>query len=578
MRTLALALAVSCAVAATAPGCIHKRATYATVTIVAAAGTVIPGITVIRSTVTNEGDTDVATFDVPSGSIDLGAPGMSSETYTLDLRHRTGLVDITVEALNAAGIVVGMGFAQTSVAPEANWMVPLTLAPTGMDGMDGGTDSAPGFDSNVPNLCGNGALDPGEECDDGDTDDTDFCAGCSINEIPAATPATLAAAEPRVAMRDSGEVLVLWTDVSGADHDVYARRFDADGLPIDAAETRLNMNQPPNDEKPDVALDPATGDFVAVWHSCATTPATGCNVFARLFAWDLTPQLNAGGSADELMVNLADGDEHVRPSVALTASGFVVVWQSAMGGVVGRLFDPTGAPAMDPFGVGTDPFPVPEFADVASCSPHVASASDNRFVVVWGTACAGFDATSVSGRLFPNGAAPGSEFAAPTACPGPYRTPTVAMATDSMPVGAFLVVWEAEAGGDSRVEAAGYAGSGAELAFIDITGPTDPGIDRRDPMTGYNPGDGATGLYLVGWRETSGTGGLTSLGVHARLVQPSGSTVDTTFPIEPALVAAGDAPSPRVLDLAGSTNGTWAGAWRTPSGVSFRLYPAGFRP
>jgi hypothetical protein len=562
-------------------GCKKRRlATYAYVTIVARTGYVIDGIAQFRSTVSNAGETDVETFDVPGGSINLGAGATPSETYTLDLRGRMGLVDVYVEAIDATGASIANGMVTTTVAPNANWSIAVELSPTGTGTTDaGGSDGSLGLDGMVPLTCGDGVVDPGEQCDDGDMDPNDFCDNCSLTAVPAATAATLQAAEPRVAMRASGEILLVWTDISGVYHDVFARRFDAEGLPLDAAEVRVNANQPPNDEKPDLALDRATGDFVVVWHTCPDAAPTGCDVVARLFAWDLTPQMNASGTTDEFVVNLADGEDHIRPSVALTASGFVVAWQQSASGVQARLFDATGAPVMDPFGAGTDPFDVPEVADAASCSPDVATGSDDRFVVVWGSACdATFGATDVTGRLFPNAGAPGAEFTMPVANAGPYRTPVVAMAPGSSPANAFLVVWESAAAGDSAIEAAAFNGNGMQQAFVDVAGPSDPGIDRRDPAVGYNPGDGATGHFLVGWRETSGTGGLTSLGLHARLVHPTGTTVATSFVVEAGLVAGGDTPSPRVLDYAGAATGFWTAAWRTPTGVSFRLFPAGFRP
>jgi cysteine-rich repeat protein len=64
-------------------------------------------------------------------------------------RARTGRVDIAVDALGAGGVVVGNGTGSAVLAPGGQVTVDVALTPG-------------------PSTCGNGRIDGGEECDDGD--------------------------------------------------------------------------------------------------------------------------------------------------------------------------------------------------------------------------------------------------------------------------------------------------------------------------------------------------------------------------------------------------------------------------
>lgn len=56
----------------------------------------------------------------------------------------------------------------------------LIATPACGDGDDGSTDTTGSTTDGGP-LCGNGHLDPGEACDDGNVVDTDSCvAGCAL--------------------------------------------------------------------------------------------------------------------------------------------------------------------------------------------------------------------------------------------------------------------------------------------------------------------------------------------------------------------------------------------------------------
>lgn len=80
---------------------------------------------------------------------------------------------------------------------------------------------------------------------------------------------------PHVAMDAAGDFAVVWGDDTGIDDDILARRFQADGTPIDATAFLVNTNNTAGDQyNPAVAMD-AAGDFVAVWQDEATTSIDG---------------------------------------------------------------------------------------------------------------------------------------------------------------------------------------------------------------------------------------------------------------------------------------------------------------
>ena len=80
---------------------------------------------------------------------------------------------------------------------------------------------------------------------------------------------------PSIAMDDSGNFVAAWVADSGGKrlNDVYARRFAADGTPIDAQSVLVNTYTAANQQWPSVAMD-SDGDFVVTWLSQGQDPGT----------------------------------------------------------------------------------------------------------------------------------------------------------------------------------------------------------------------------------------------------------------------------------------------------------------
>jgi hypothetical protein len=138
-------------------------------------------------------------------------------------------------------------------------------------------------------------------------------------EIPVNTYTTSNQARGSVAMDDSGDFVVAWEsrEQDGSSYGVYARRFDSSGVP-QGGEIAVNSFTTGPQFYPSVAMD-ATGDFVVAW----TSDYQNGDVYARRFDAAGVPQ---GG---EFAVNTYTTIYQRAPLVAMDASGdFVVAWQS----------------------------------------------------------------------------------------------------------------------------------------------------------------------------------------------------------------------------------------------------------
>lgn len=127
-----------------------------------------------------------------------------------------------------------------------------------------------------------------------------------------------------------------------------------------------------------------SGRFVVVWHSTwiyeARTPQDGdrSGLFAQIF--------DASGEriGTEFRVNQTTAGNQTQPAVAMDEDGgFVVVWRSETGPdlqqarILGRRFDPTGAPLGDEFAVSEPALPARD------ASPAVALDGEGRFIAAW---------------------------------------------------------------------------------------------------------------------------------------------------------------------------------------------------
>jgi len=152
---------------------------------------------------------------------------------------------------------------------------------------------------------------------------------------------------PRVDADAGGNFVVVWDslDSFGNDTDmmsIQARRYRADGTQLDATEFQVNTLTEWVQKGADVAVAP-DGDFVVVWESyeSAGNDLWGTSIQARRFRADGTPL-----DLVEFQTNTMTAGYQLRPRVApLPHGGFVVAWQTYdndYAGVAARRFGADG--------------------------------------------------------------------------------------------------------------------------------------------------------------------------------------------------------------------------------------------
>jgi len=190
-----------------------------------------------------------------------------------------------------------------------------------------------------------------------------------------------------VAMDAVGNFVITWmTDPTGANADVMARVFDANGNPV-TGEMPVAVTTAGSQKYADVAMDLGGDNFVVAWQSAAQD-GDGYGVYARTFtraAGTFAP------SSPEVQVNTTTTGNQMYPSVAMSHQGnFVVTWSgrgeqtgqrdtSGVGGVYTQRFDVT-ATGIVPVGGETRMNNVTNGNQWLS---SIASDGEGNYVVVW---------------------------------------------------------------------------------------------------------------------------------------------------------------------------------------------------
>ena len=147
---------ITALLAVTFAACSHHQ--FVVVTVMAAAGVTLPPIRVLHVSFDNEGI-------VFERDIDGGADIVLPTNFSGGLpANRTGMITVTVEARDAAGAPVADGAGSATLDPSGLTSIIISLSPA------------------VPPVCGDGTVDAGEECDDGNTMGGDGCSPSCVLE------------------------------------------------------------------------------------------------------------------------------------------------------------------------------------------------------------------------------------------------------------------------------------------------------------------------------------------------------------------------------------------------------------
>ena len=257
---------------------------------------------------------------------------------------------------------------------------------------------------------------------------------CQINMVSSGNQA-----EPAVAMDAAAGFVVVWQgpeSVENDQEDIFARRFDPNGLPL-GGEFRVNSFT--NDQQlfPSVAIN-NDGTFIVVWESNNTPEENYKAICGQLY------DSNGVEFEAEFFINV-ESSVCRYPDVVADANGnFAVVWlqDKSSNSIMARLFDPNGTPRTDTFQVNTVRFN-------SVTRPSIAMDVAGNFVVAWDgdPNLAGLD--DIHARLYDaNGIPLGEQFLVNTTIAGAQQYPQVAMNDD----GEFIIVWDCRIDPNSESE------------------------------------------------------------------------------------------------------------------------------
>lgn len=293
--------------------------------------------------------------------------------------------------------------------------------------------------------------------------------------------------DPSVAMDANGNFVIVWDSVGPgvAGHTTAARRFAADGTPIDAQQFPVNLQSASGSTKPVVAVEPS-GNFVVTWQGDGTSD--GWEIYARRF--------NSLGQAigSELRVNsLSPSGDQTQPDIATDADGnFVVIWNSSNGtssDVLARWYSKDG--------VADNELRVNSTATGVQDNARVAMNSQGEFVITW-VSDAGGDSDIMAQRFDKERRPIGGEFRLNTSATGQQTLPDVSIDR----LGNFVTVWT-DAGGPSGDGISGrWFDNAGTLLHEEFRVVNSAGVAGEAASVSSTP----DGEFVVSWASANGAG------------------------------------------------------------------------
>jgi cysteine-rich repeat protein len=299
-------------------------------------------------------------------------------------------------------IMLGFGVGCSGETGFYDWDAAVDAAPDVPD--DGpvdvpDADSGPDADVEQPPECGNGRLEEGEVCDDGNTRSGDGCnASCTL-----ADGVDFVANAVRVRDQEDpvfvgspapdGPFVLLFTDWSGADGGGAGIRlagFEADGRKTG----EVTVNHVVGGGNQHSAAGAAVADRVLVaWINEKAGATFEAGVRARIL------DFSGAGIVPEFQVDTSFTAPDLHVSVASNPLGiFLVVWTDTSGeggaDLRGRFFDSAGAPQVNAVSGDDGEFTLGVPIAGLQLRPRVTAVSGNRWLVVYEDASGTFDAAS----------------------------------------------------------------------------------------------------------------------------------------------------------------------------------------
>ena len=335
---------------------------------------------------------------------------------------------------------------------------------------------------------------------------------------------------PSIAVANDGSYVVVWSS-NGQDGDtwgVYAQRFDANGTKI-GGEVQVNQTTADSQSWAEVAIDPASGEYVVVWRSMGQDSGATQGVYMRRF------DANSVAQSAETLVNTTVAGDQAEPDIAMDAAGgFVIVWSGQGSGDSDGIFMQRYDQLGNPLGGETL---VNSFTTGDQLQARIAMDDAGNYVVIWRSA--GQDGTTygVYGQRFnAAGVAQGSEFRVNPL--GEDRGSAAAVAMTA--TGEFVVSWrdvDTEFIRAQRYDAAGVAQGGA-LTVSQAT---------ADSVINTDVAINTAGDFVVSWDEYELLA-LDFTGVFAQRFDASGNLVGPQFEVNTTTNGLQNSPSMSLED------------------------------
>ncbi|HEV2855394.1 MAG TPA: hypothetical protein VHC97_21555 [Thermoanaerobaculia bacterium] len=297
-----------------------------------------------------------------------------------------------------------------------------------------------------------------------------------------------------VARDAQGNFIAAWSEVANGNSEIMAQRFAATGAPLGSA-FKVNVDAPgsvPADLKPSVA---ATKDgFVVVWLSLL--PGSGNN--PGTMPQVLARRFNTAGTPLGAQVQLSTGlVNDQRPDVCVDTSGRIItVWTS-----VDRFlpFEPSkegiSMRRLTAAGAPVAGVEVVVPPTANELRPTVACGAGSTFVVVWhGDLPPAVEGTDILGQRYSRlGRKVGPVFRLNTVTASNQRNPSVSY--DSK--GNFVAVWQGYTGSKYGVFGRRFTGAGA-AAGPEFEVASDLHLKLEDPRVAHI---GTAGNFVVVWQS-----------------------------------------------------------------------------
>ncbi|MFN8578523.1 MAG: pentapeptide repeat-containing protein [Candidatus Sericytochromatia bacterium] len=351
-----------------------------------------------------------------------------------------------------------------------------------------------------------------------------------------------------IAKDSVGNFVVAWSGAGNGDTSgVFARRYNSNGIPIDANEFLINTYTTGTQQLPSVAMD-STGNFVVSWHGSGNGDTYG--IFARRFNSNGTPK-----DTNEFLVNSYTTGTQLFSAVAMDSIGnFVVTWNGAGTQDVSSIYAKRYSSNSTLTPIDTNDFLVNTYTTSIQQTPAVAMDSNGNFTVVW-TSYDSAETYGVFGRRFSSNTTltpiDATEARINSFTAEDQASPSVAI--DS--TGNFIVTWSGYGVGDAGgVFAKRFNSSGNPLDTSEFLVNTYTSAVQANPSVIYDN----TGKFIITW---AGSGNNDSSGVYARRYNPNGTAIDTSEFLVNSYTFGIQTNSNVITDNSGNFIVTWYGGY-----------------